>query len=223
MIERTDCPSLLLETDELRQLKLPQIYDDVFLNADVNLSDDNAELPTNKEPIDNQIKTKRHQVRTTRRSLSTLWTDRARNSPKQKALESPERLHDFKIKRTKSIDSALPRYRHLNDDETEYVCVRKSEYEDIENRVSAIETRISQVFDHCVIKEPLFSVDSVQSEYEKTLEEASIGSTLSTDQLAKKMSRELKIRKSADQKIFRSPSARKIGTIRRRSQDKQSK
>lgn len=54
--------------------------------------------------------------------------------------------------------------------------------------------------------------------YEKTLEEAEPLSP-TTDQLARRFSRDLKIRRSTEQKVFRSPSARKIGSIRRRSRE----
>lgn len=46
-----------------------------------------------------------------------------------------------------------------------------------------------------------------------------INSSPSTEHLANCLSRGLKIRRSAEQKVFRSPSARKIGNIRRRSQE----
>lgn len=52
------------------------------------------------------------------------------------------------------------------------------------------------------------------------MEEASIGTTVSTDYLAKKLGKELKIRRSEEHKIIRSPSARKIGSLRRRSQER---
>lgn len=107
--------------------------------------------------------------------------------------------------------------------EEDYVRISKREYEEIKNRVSAIETRISQEFG-CIYDEEnnmtTHSVNKVQTAYEKTLEEASIENTLTSDYLAKKLSKELKIRRSREHKIIRSPSARKIGSLRRRSQEK---
>lgn len=55
--------------------------------------------------------------------------------------------------------------------------------------------------------------------YEKTLEEVEALTSPTTEQLAKRLSRELKIRRSTEHKVIRSPSARKIGSIRRRSQE----
>lgn len=112
----------------------------------------------------------------------------------------------------------------METEDEEYVTIPKSEYEEIKNRVSAIESRISQEFG-CISTNqenlaPCSSASKVQSEYEKTLEEASIGSTATADHLAKRLGKELKIRRSAEHKIIRSPSARKIGNLRRRSQEK---
>lgn len=93
-------------------------------------------------------------------------------------------------------------------DESELITVNKSEYEDIKNRVLALEEEI----------EMLNAAHSVQSAYEKTLEESEKLSSPSTDRLARRLSKELKIR-SSESKIIRSPSARKIGSIRRRSKE----
>lgn len=65
------------------------------------------------------------------------------------------------------------------------------------------------------VEDPIIKV---QNAYEKTLEEATLLSP-TTDQLVRRFSRELKIRRHSDQKVVRSPSARKIGTIRRRSRE----
>lgn len=98
---------------------------------------------------------------------------------------------------------------------SEFVRIPKSEYEEIKSRVSAIEDRISHEL-NCV--QAAQTSSHVQTVYEKTLEEVEAMSP-TTDQLAKRLSRELKIRRSSEHKIIRSPSARKIGTIRRRSQE----
>ncbi|XP_017768389.1 PREDICTED: uncharacterized protein LOC108556694 [Nicrophorus vespilloides] len=55
--------------------------------------------------------------------------------------------------------------------------------------------------------------------YEQTLVQTEPLSP-TTDQLAKRLSRELKIRRSNEPKVFRSPSARKIGSLRRRSRER---
>ncbi|KAK5647345.1 hypothetical protein RI129_002237 [Pyrocoelia pectoralis] len=91
--------------------------------------------------------------------------------------------------------------------EADYVKISRTEYEDIQNRVSAIEQRISLELDS--------AVETVQTVYESTLYKAEHLSP-TDDHLARRLSKELKIRRSIDQ---RSPSARKIGTLRRRSRD----
>lgn len=65
------------------------------------------------------------------------------------------------------------------------------------------------------------SIDNVQDKYVRALEETEElnRSTGGTDELAKRLGRDLKIRRSVEHKIIRSPSARKIGSIRRRSRD----
>ncbi|XP_069681730.1 uncharacterized protein [Periplaneta americana] len=112
--------------------------------------------------------------------------------------------------------------------ESEFVRIPKSEYEAIKSRVSAIENRISHEFGQIEERDadalpPLSGSDSsaekVQTAYERTLEESEKLGDASTDQLAKRLSRELRIRRSLETKVIRSPSARKIGTIRRRSKE----
>lgn len=108
----------------------------------------------------------------------------------------------------------------------------QSEYDEIKDRVTAIETRISKEFnkiqssmlnnsiDSVDIADHLNGPEKVLEKFSKTLEETeSMNSTPSTEQLAKHLSRGLKIRRSAEHKVIRSPSARKIGSIRRRSQE----
>lgn len=136
---------------------------------------------------------------------------------------------------------------NVGEDE-DYVRIPKKEYEAIKNRVSAIEKRISREFEliqptpaselsahhqHPLTSDVVMSsstasppiIANVQDKYERALVETeemnrSIGGT---DELAKRLGRDLKIRRSVDHKIIRSPSARKIGSIRRRSRDNNSK
>lgn len=113
------------------------------------------------------------------------------------------------------------------DDDDHFVRVPKVEYEAIKERVSAIENRISQEFGK-VQSEMLLSentdpnngtnLENVLTKYERTLEGTESMSASGTDSLVMKMGKELKIR-SAENKIIRSPSARKIGTMRRRSRE----
>ncbi|KAL7297443.1 hypothetical protein TKK_0009816 [Trichogramma kaykai] len=154
-----------------------QSHEDVFMDAEINLSDDCAN---------------------SKRRSSHNYSLRSLSSP--------------------NISTAT------DDNNGEYVKIPKSEYEEIKTRVSAIESRISQEFKSITNEatETLIShpITKVQSEYENLLEETNIENSASADQLAKRLSKELKIRKSSEHKIIRSPSARKIGSMRRRSQEK---
>lgn len=110
--------------------------------------------------------------------------------------------------------------------------ISKSEYEEIRDRVRAIETRISKEFTKLQSSLANSSMDSMDTndtrdgpervleKFERTMEETEMMNTSPmTEQLAKHLSRGLKIRSSAENRVFRSPSARKIGSIRRKSQD----
>lgn len=125
---------------------------------------------------------------------------------------------------------------HPDHPETEFVRIPKSEYEAIKNRVSAIENRLSQEFGNMISAnntdssalptlnapcstEASNNTELVQTAYERTLVESEKLGDASTDHLAKRLSRELRIRRSLENKVIRSPSARKIGTIRRRSKE----
>lgn len=107
-----------------------------------------------------------------------------------------------------------------NSPKVDYVRVSKSEYEEIKNRVSAIEKRLSFELDNVqstAIHDEVNIIHDIQSAYEQTLEQTELLSP-GTDQLARRLSRDLKIRNSKE-KVIRSPSARKIGNIRRRSRE----
>ncbi|XP_026315019.1 rho GTPase-activating protein 11A-like isoform X2 [Hyposmocoma kahamanoa] len=99
----------------------------------------------------------------------------------------------------------------------DYVRISKQEYEEIKSRVSAIENRLSREFTDVIPKVQPFQ--QVQNVYEQTLEEVAMLSYPNSDQLARRLSKELKIRPDEQAKIIRSPSARKIGSIRRRSKE----
>lgn len=110
--------------------------------------------------------------------------------------------------------------------------ITQSEYEAIKERVSAIETRISKEFiklQSSLANNSMETEDTIDrrngpervlEKFERTLEETEMMNTSPmTEQLAKRLSRGLKIHSSAENRVFRSPSARKIGSIRRRSQE----
>ncbi|KAK6638874.1 hypothetical protein RUM43_007144 [Polyplax serrata] len=93
--------------------------------------------------------------------------------------------------------------------DSELITVHKSEYEDIKNRVSALEEDL----------ELLTSVHSVQYAYEKAKQESERLNETSSDQLAKILKKELRIRTSSENQVVRSPSARRIGSCKRRSRE----
>ncbi|XP_049812812.1 uncharacterized protein LOC126259817 isoform X1 [Schistocerca nitens] len=135
-----------------------------------------------------------------------------------------EAIVDGKLSR-----AALEDYDNTASDSVEFVRIPKSEYEAIKNRVSEIENQITREFgnvNHASSDEQVCGTLSVQSAYERTLEEqARLDGTpgqdmVSADQLARRLSRELRIRRSLDgARPIRSPSARKIGSLRRRSRE----
>lgn len=111
----------------------------------------------------------------------------------------------------------------------DYVKISKSEYEAFKDRLNSIETKITHEF-HLTkldaVKAEMGQNDSihlngpekVQNKYNQTLYEVEKleEGERKTDNLAKRLSRDLKIRTSIDHAIMRSPSARKIGSLRRR-------
>ncbi|KAF7272688.1 uncharacterized protein LOC143201564 isoform X1 [Rhynchophorus ferrugineus] len=117
----------------------------------------------------------------------------------------------------------------LKEEEADYIRVPKVEYEEFKSRISAIERRISLELEQVqsndnennINQELDSNIENVQTAYQKTLEAASLSPT--TDQLARRLSRDLRIRRSAESKVIRSPSARKIGSIRRRSSEREKK
>lgn len=127
-----------------------------------------------------------------------------------------------------SIDECSKSFGHGE----EYVRISKSEYEAIKERVSAIESRISQEFGNLTETHSNYNLESENSiiteglekvldVYEKTLEDTGpmIESATTTNQLANRLSKDLKIRNSLENKPIRSPSARKIGAARRKSRE----
>lgn len=188
-------------------------YNNMFGDVDVNLSDDNDE-----------------QVLLTKNDIKSSEWHAQLNSSSRDDLDNYNEICAFPLKRRLTVNN-FETYSHVqvtsvDNQSEEYVTIPKSEYEEIKNRVSVIESRLSQEL-KCINNEKneendllIHSVKKVQTAYEKTLEEASIGTTVSTDYLAKKLGKELKIRRSEEHKIIRSPSARKIGSLRRRSQER---
>lgn len=204
---------LILKDNEVSN-DLHREYNNMFIDADVNLSDDSDEQVLSIE--EDNIKCSNRHSRINSSSEELKISDNF----DQKHIYSKRKLNNFETYSHFQVTS-------INKQSEEYVTIPKSEYEEIKNRVSAIESRLSQEF-KCINTENnennddllLHSVKKVQTAYEKTLEEASIENTVTADYLAKKLGKELKIRRSSEHKIIRSPSARKIGSLKRRSQEK---
>ncbi|XP_055586231.1 uncharacterized protein LOC129738931 [Uranotaenia lowii] len=146
----------------------------------------------------------------------------------QKEVNLFDQQNDQPVLKGKALFQDEDSERKDEHDNEEYVRISKSEYEAIKERVSAIETRISQEFGSIVAcgnatnsNCEVISLDRVENKYQQVLEQTEPieASCSTTDQLAKRLSRELKIRRSSEHKVMRSPSARKIGTIRRRSRE----
>ncbi|XP_017757541.1 PREDICTED: uncharacterized protein LOC108548916 [Eufriesea mexicana] len=207
---------LILKDSEVSN-ELNKEYNNMFVDADVNLSDDSDEQVLLIKEDD--VKSNKRHIR-----LNS-------SSEELKTLDHFDQRHVYPSKRRLTVNNyetySRVQVTSMDNQSEEYVTIPKSEYEEIKNRVSAIESHLSQKF-KCVNNENveenddllLHSVKEVQTAYEKTLEEASIESTVTTDYLAKKLGKELKIRRSDEHKIIRSPSARKIGSLRRRSQER---
>lgn len=219
---RSDCstPRSLSREAKIVKLNTEKDYDEIFMDANINLSDISGEQVS------------RDKCKSTRNIVTRASTSDIPNKlSKENSILHSTNTSDYVSNNESSIhDSYTTELTNDDDDDNnhegkEYVKVPKSEYLDIKKRVSAIETQISQEFGSFA-KESIHnlrrrnSVDKVQTEYEKTLEQSDIGSTMNADQLAKRLGKELKIRRSSEHKIIRSPSARKIGILRRRSQEK---
>lgn len=126
--------------------------------------------------------------------------------------------------------TATPNNLDITTNSEDYVRISRSEYEDIKNRVSNIESRISSEFENIIgvsmsdlemtpNKSVVSNLKTVQSVYERTLESAEKLNGSASDELARRLGKELKIRDSLEKKVMRSPSARKIGSLRRRSKE----
>ncbi|XP_063706598.1 uncharacterized protein LOC134835623 [Culicoides brevitarsis] len=154
-------------------------------------------------------------------SMPSLTPDKRASLIKDK---EPDFLQPEDDKQTEATEATTS-----SDDD--FVKIPRSEYEAIKDRVAAIETCISEEFQknekllNDSFVEPVVKPEcgpvAVDDKYHATLKEThpinEVATT--TDQLAKRLSRELKIRRSTENQVIRSPSARKIGTMRRRSRE----
>lgn len=167
-------------------------------------------------------------------SMPSLTPDKRMNDPEpefMQDLKKDEKQEEQSDKHT-DLHSTSSEYEKMSlSDDEDFVKVPRSEYEAIKDRVAAIETCISEEFHknekllNDSFVEPVVRPESgpvaVDDKYHATLKEThpinEVATT--TDQLAKRLSRELKIRRSTEHQVIRSPSARKIGTMRRRSRE----
>lgn len=114
--------------------------------------------------------------------------------------------------------------RHV--EEEDYVAMHQH-YEELKIHVTSLEKEVVQKNlqslspDLDAKGQKVFLALEVQDQYEKTLEESDklLLERSASEELARQLSRGLRIRKSAEQRVIRSPSARKIGAIRRRSRE----
>lgn len=149
------------------------------------------------------------------RSTPVINADFSSNKNSETSISSEDLLtsseHLFSAHDTIDLSS------DMKQGDKDYVRISKQEYEEIKSRVSAIENRLSREFTDVIPRvQPL---QQVQNVYEQTLEEVAMLNCPNSDHLARRLSKELKIRPNEEAKIIRSPSARKIGSIRRRSKE----
>lgn len=119
-----------------------------------------------------------------------------------------------------------------NEPNEEYVKISKSEYLAIEDRIKTIETRLSQEINSAKVNALKIEMNSlkngpenVQNKFYQMQEKESNNaeSQMTTDHLAKRLSRDLKIRRSVENQIIRSPSLRKIGSMKKRLRENSSR
>ncbi|CAO1345069.1 unnamed protein product [Diamesa serratosioi] len=119
-----------------------------------------------------------------------------------------------------------------NEPDEEYVKISKSEYLAIEGRICTIETKLSQEINSAKVNALKIEMNSlkngpenVQNKFYQMQEKESNNAEfqMNTDNLAKRLSRDLKIRRSVENQIIRSPSLRKIGSMKKRLRENSSK
>ena len=119
-----------------------------------------------------------------------------------------------------------------NEPDEEYVKISKSEYLAIEGRICTIETKLSQEINSAKVNALKIEMNSlkngpenVQNKFYHMQEKESNNAEfqMNTDNLAKRLSRDLKIRRSVENQIIRSPSLRKIGSMKKRLRENSSK
>lgn len=146
-----------------------------------------------------------------RKQTDLLFSDRKKRRETIQTLDPLPEAQQQIVKNEKIVDEK---------DRQDYVRVPKREYEAFKTRLTSIESKISTEFNLAKLEniktETLTSMSKFEHKLNETLHEVGKleADDKSTDFLANIMSRDLKIRKSVD--LSRSPSARKIGSLKRR-------
>lgn len=119
-----------------------------------------------------------------------------------------------------------------NEPNEEYVKITKSEYLAFEDRITSIETKLTHELNSAKVNALKIEMNSLKNGPEKVQnkfyqmqekESNNAESQMTTDHLAKRLSRDLKIRRSVENQIIRSPSLRKIGSMKKRLRENSSK
>ncbi|XP_018328100.1 rho GTPase-activating protein 11A-like [Agrilus planipennis] len=148
-----------------------------------------------------------------------------KSKKRNSCIASSKNIHDDNNQTETSTDSseidANSDSKLEVDRKPDFIEVPRTEYEEIKNRISTIEKGLNmelEALESVVKNTNIHGIAKVQTEYEKILT-SSGNLSPTTDQLARRLSKELKIRRSSEHKVMRSPSARKIGSLRRRSRE----
>lgn len=161
--------------------------------------------------------------RTTRNSWGEKLEEKSKQSPKNRrwslAPDNTLTRNQKKIMPMEIDENTEKAY------DVDYVRVPKREYEAFKTRLNTIETKIHEEFNAAKLdsvkvemaKSNMNGLAKVESKFHATLKEIEKLDDPKTDFLAKRLSRELKIRPNNDRpSVARSPSARKIGSLRRK-------
>lgn len=149
--------------------------------------------------------------------------------PTKSPEENVSKVSKFDLQIKKSNKSSENSFSKPNDDLDNDNGTMKSaqiKYEEIMKRVATIENHVTNEFGTFLNSElrnlhtNKSRAELIQKQYELTVVKTEPLTSPATEQLAQRLSPSLNIRRSKEQHVIRSPSARKIGTTRQRSQDK---
>lgn len=149
-------------------------------------------------------------------------------SPPKLRRHSLAPANTLRLMNKRILPDVINNFVHKREDE--YVKVSKSEYEAFKTRLNSIETKITLEFNSAKLDSiragrksmtMLNGPEKVENKFNETMQEVEKfeDNERKTEQLAKRLSRDLKIRPHIENPIIRSPSARKIGSLRRRQSE----